>query len=298
MSAARREEPLVECVPNFSEGRDPAVVAQIAAATQAVEGVTLLDVSSDYDHHRCVLTFAGPPDATCEAAVQAAGCAAELIDLRRHSGVHPRIGAVDVIPFVPIAGIALQDCVNLAERCAEALWARHRIPSYLYAAAARRPEYRQLEDLRRSGFTGPPDIGDARHATAGIVAVGARKFLIAWNIILNSENVAAAREIARAVRASNGGLAAVKALGLELRSRRQVQVSINLVDFEQTPLHVVFDAVEEHASRLGIEVAGSELIGLIPALALDLSSGHDLKWLNMGPDHVLETRLTRLRTLE
>jgi len=298
MSAGERGEPLVECVPNFSEGRDPAAVGEIAAAIAGVAGVTLLDSSSDYDHHRSVFTFAGRPEPTCEAAVRAAGCAARLIDLRQHAGVHPRIGAADVIPFVPLHGVTLEDCARLAERCATALWERFRIPSYLYEAAARHPERVRLENLRRSGFGGLPDIGDDRHPTAGIAAVGARKFLIAWNIILDSENLAAARGIARKIRTSSGGLPAVKAMGLELRSRRRVQVSINLVDFEQTPLHVVSEAVVQHAARLGIGVAGSELIGLIPARALDLSSGHDLRWLNMSPDHVLEARLARLRTLE
>lgn len=289
------DKPLVECVPNFAEGRDPSVLAEIASAVTAVEGVTLLDFSSDYDHHRSVFTFAGPPEAACEAAVHAAGCASLRIDLRTHAGVHPRIGAADVIPFVPLAGVTLQDCANLAEQCAAALWERYRIPSYLYGAAARHPEHARLENLRRSGFAGAPDVGHGRHATAGITVVGARSFLIAWNIILRSENVQAARQIARSIRASNGGLPAVKALGLELASRRQVQISVNLIDFEQTPLHAVFEAVAAQADSFGIAIAGSELIGLIPQRALELSRGHDLHWLNLTPDHVLEARLARLR---
>lgn len=291
-------QPIVECVPNFSEGRDASVLEAIAEAIESVPGVTLLDRSSDPDHHRSVFTLAGPPDAVCEAAVRAAGCAASRIDLRQHAGVHPRIGAADVIPFVPIAGVTLQDCARLAERCATALWQRFGVPSYFYEAAARHPERVRLENLRRPGFAGAPDVGDQRHATAGITAVGARQFLVAWNIILASQNLAAAREIARAIRASSGGLPAVKAIGLELASRGQVQVSINSVDFEQTPLHVVFDAVAEHAARLGVAVAGSELIGLLPARALELSAGRELHWLNLTPDHVLEARLARLRKLE
>ncbi len=297
-SGAERAGPLIECVPNIAEGRDAAVLSDIANAITAVEGVTLLGVSSDYDHHRSVFTMAGPPDAVCEAAVRAAGSAARAIDLRLHAGVHPRIGAADVIPFVPLARVTLRDCAKVAERCAAALWERFRIPSYLYGAAARHPERVHLENLRRAGYAGAPDIGEGRHASAGITVVGAREFLIAWNILLRSGNLAAAREIARAVRASNGGLPAVKALGLELLSRGQVQVSINLLDFHQTPLHAAFEAVRSHASRLGIEVEGSELIGLIPRRALELSRGHDLHWLNLTPDHVLEARLAQLRTLE
>jgi len=260
----------------------------IVAALGRAAGSLLLDTSSDPDHHRSVLTFAGAPADVADAAVSVIAVAVERIDLTRHSGVHPRIGSADVVPFVPVAGITLQECGQLANETAERIWRDLRLPVYLYEAAARRPECRRLESVRKLAPAGlPPDIGDGRHPTAGACVVGARKFLIAWNINLRSTDLALAKRIASEIRESGGGLPAVKALGLPLAARGQVQVSINLVDFEITPLHSVWEAVSERCRRMGVEIAGSELIGMIPAAALEASKGHDLHWENLRPEAVL-----------
>ncbi len=283
---------IVECVPNFSEGRDPAIVAALGRAVSSVPGVLLLDTTSDQDHNRSVLTFAGAPTAVADAAVAAVRVAVEKIDLTRHAGVHPRLGAADVIPFVPVDNMTLRQCAELARDAGRRIWSELRVPVYLYEAAHLRPECARLENVRKLAPAGlPPDIGEGRHPTAGASVVGARKFLVAWNINLRTSDLAAAREMARAVRESSGGFPAVKAIGLPLESRGQMQVSINLVDFEQTPLYVVFEAVRQMCEARGIEIAGSELIGMIPAAALEGYRGHDLKWENLRPDLVLENRL-------
>jgi len=283
---------IVECVPNFSEGNDPAIVASIARAVSSVAGALLLDITADQDHNRSVLTFAGSPPAVMNAAVAAVGAAVQNIDLTRHSGVHPRLGAADVIPFVPVAGVTLEECAGFARQAGNRIWNELRVPVYLYEAAALRPESKRLENVRKLAPQGLfPDIGEGRHPTAGVSVVGARKFLIAWNINLRTTDLAAARAIARAIRESSGGLPAVKSIGLPLESRGEVQVSINLVDFERTPLYVVFDAVKRLCSEGKIEIAGSELIGMIPAAALESSAGHDLQWENFRSDLVLENRL-------
>jgi len=283
---------IVECVPNFSEGRDPVIVAAIGEAVAEVDGVSLLDTTSDADHNRSVLTFAGTPFAVAEAAFHAVRAAAEKIDMSRHAGVHPRIGAGDVVPLVPVDAVTLEECAALARTLGERIWKELGIPVYLYEAAALRPECKRLENVRKLAPTGlPPDFGVGRHATAGASVVGARKFLIAWNINLRTTDLSVARRIAREIRESSGGLPAVKSIGLPLESRGEVQVLVNLVDFERTPLYIVFDAVKERCDALGIEIAGSELIGMIPAAALRSSEGHDLKWQNMRPELVLENRL-------
>jgi glutamate formiminotransferase len=284
--------PIIESVPNFSEGRDPVIVAAIARAVSEVPGVSLLDKTSDPDHNRSVLTFAGAPNVVADAAFMAVREAAARINLNHHAGVHPRLGSADVIPLVPVGGVSLEDCANLARTLGARIWDELGVPVYLYEAAALRPECRRLENVRRLAPAGlEPDIGTGRHSTAGVSVVGARKFLIAWNINLRTADLAAARQIAREIRESSGGLPAVKSIGLPLDSRGQVQVSINLVDFERTPLYVVFDAVKERCAERGIEIAGSELIGMIPAAALRSSEGHDLQWANMRPELVLENRL-------
>jgi glutamate formiminotransferase len=280
---------IVECVPNFSEGRDPVVISAIARAVSNTPGVLLLDTTSDPDHNRSVLTFAGHSQAVADAAVAAARTAVGMIDLTRHSGVHPRLGAVDVVPFVPLESTSLADCADLARQAGARIWSELGVPVYLYEAAAIRPECRRLEDVRRLAAQLSPDFGTGRHPTAGACVVGARNFLIAWNINLRTPDLEAARAIAREIREANGGLRAVKALGLPLASRGQVQVSINLVDFEVTPLHAVFEAVEREAARRGIEIDGSELIGMVPEAALENSAGHDLRWLNLRPDLVLNS---------
>lgn len=290
--------PLVECVPNFSEGRDRGVIEAIADRIRAVRGVHVLDVTMDPDHHRSVITLAGAPGAVLEAAIEAAGEAAARIDLGRHRGVHPRIGAMDVLPFVPVREVTMETCIDLAVRAGEAIWSRFGVPSYLYEHAARREDRRNLADVRRGEFEGlkhgerPPDIGGpAFHPTAGAIAIGARKFLIAYNVNLSGADLAVAREIARKVRASSGGLPCVKALGLPLESAGLAQVSMNLTDFETTPIRTAFDAVAAEAARLGAGVLESELIGLAPAAALDAGLAAHVKLRGFHPEMILENRL-------
>ena len=294
---------LIECVPNFSEGRDLSKVDAIVDAMSRVRGAWILDRTSDADHNRSVITLAGKPEAVAEAVIRGAGKAAELIDLTRQAGVHPRIGATDVIPFVPLEGVSMEECVALARNVGQELWDRNQIPVYFYEAAATRPERVNLENIRRGQFEGLyeeagrnpdryPDIGEPRlHSTAGATAVGARKLLIAYNIYLNQSDVTAAREIARTIRSSNGGLPHVKAIGVEMKTRGLAQVSINLTDFEVTPVHRVFERVKREAERRGCAVAASEIIGLVPRKAIELSAGYDLRLENFSPAQVLENRL-------
>jgi len=285
---------LLECVPNFSEGRNPATVEALLDSIRAA-GACVLDHSLDPDHHRSVITFAGSPDAILEAAVAAAGKAADLIDLRRHKGVHPRIGALDVLPFVPIRGISLTECAGLAVRAAERIWDLHRVPAFLYEAAARLPERTNLAAIRRHP-PGKPDIGDALHPTAGAVAIGARNFLIAYNVNLTGGSLAAARRIAARVRESSGGLPCVKALGLPLASRGLLQVSMNLTNFEVTPMHAAFHAVNSAAEKEGMQIVESELIGLIPRRAWEFSAAYELKLSRTDPDAIiLENRIAALK---
>jgi len=296
---------LVECVPNFSEGRDSAKIDAIVQAIASVPDVVLLDRESDADHNRSVVTFAGPPDAVAEGALRSVEKAAALIDLTRHKGAHPRIGAADVVPFVPISGVTLEDCVQIAERVGREIWSKFRIPVYLYEAAARRPERVNLENIRRGQFeavlqemgTVPerqPDIGDAVcHPTAGAVVVGARKFLIAYNINLSTPDVGIAKKIAKDIRFSSGGFRYVKAMGVMLASRNLAQVSINLTDFEQTPMHLVFETVRREAEHHGVSVVGSEIVGLIPRKALELSAEYFLRYENFRPELVLENRIAK-----
>jgi len=279
-------EPLIECVPNFSEGRDPAVVEAIVAA-MAVDGVSLLDFSRDPDHNRSVVTIVGPPAAVVESAVRGAGRAAELINLTSQRGVHPRIGAADVIPFVPVRDISLEQCVLFARQAGAALWDRHGIPVYFYEAAAARPDRALLEHVRQGQFEGlrdavkresarRPDIGGPDlHPTAGAAAVGARRFLIAWNLYLNTADVATARAIAREIRASSGGLTGVKAMGV--LAHGEAQISMNITDFRQMPLSQVYKVVREKAAGHGVVPVRGELIGLVPEAAAERES----EWLRL-----------------
>ncbi len=283
-------------MPNFSEGRDLARVAALECAIAAVPGVVVLDRTSDLDHNRSVITFAGGPEPVLEAAVHVAAKAAELIDLTRHEGVHPRLGALDVLPFIPLRGVSLSDCAELAHRAGARIWNELGIPVYFYEAAARRPECRKLEDARRG--TCPPDLGGpALHSTAGAIIVGARKVLIAFNINLATTDISVAKEIARAIRASSGGLPGVKALGLRLASRGLVQVSMNLTDFEQTSVHTVFDLVKLLAAARGVEIADSELIGLLPRQAVENAFAHFIKLPLFDSNRVIENRLDLLRIM-
>ena len=297
---------LAECVPNFSEGCDTAKVEAIVKVMREVPGVFVLDYESDRDHNRSVVTLAGEPEAVSEAAVRAVGKAAELIDLTRQTGAHPRIGATDVVPFVPIEGVTLGDCVALARQAAAEIWRRYRIPIYLYEAAAQRSDRTNLENIRRGQFEGlreevrhnpdrAPDVGDNRlHPTAGATVVGARKFLIAYNINLNSPDIQIAKAIAKKIRFSSGGLPCVKAMGVDLRGRNLAQVSMNLTDFETTPVHRVFEAVQREAESRGVGIAGSEIIGLIPRRAIEMAAEYFLKIENFSPALVFENRLEEL----
>jgi len=298
-------DPLVECVANFSEGRRPEVVAAIAQSIRDVEGVAILDIDSDPDHNRSVITFAGSPGDVGEAAVRSVGAAAELIDLNRQEGVHPRIGAADVIPFVPLRRVTLIECGWIAHNAGAEIWNRFHVPVYLYGEAAVRPERRPLPNVRHIGFERLrdavktdilrfPDYGQAElHPTAGAVAVGARKILIAWNIELETADVSIATEISGVIREANGGFPGVRSLGLSLASKGITQVSINLTDYEATPPHIVLLRVEELAAKYGVAVRGTELIGLIPQKALEMAAeaGVDLRIANLRPDSTIEARL-------
>ncbi len=297
---------LIECVPNFSEGRDPAVVEAIIRALLAGPDVYLLDREMDADHNRSVITFVGTRESVGKAALRGIAEAAELIDLNHHQGAHPRLGATDVVPFVPLAGVTLEDCVRIAEWVAEETWRRFKIPTYLYEAAARKPERVNLENIRRGQFEGVreevrtdperhPDFGEAAlHPTAGATVVGARKFLIAYNINLNTPDVAPAKAIAKKIRASSGGLPCVKAMGVELKARNLAQVSMNLTDFETTSLAAVFAGVTQEAAALGIQVVGSEIVGLVPRQALDDAAVQFLRIENFRPELVVENRLEQV----
>src|SRR5579859_2415412 len=294
---------LIECVPNFSEGRDAAKVDALVAAMQSVEGVYVLDRESDADHNRCVVTLAGEPEPVAEAALRGVGKALELIDLTKHSGAHPRLGATDVIPFIPVDGVTIEDCVVLAKKVGREIWERYRIPVYFYEAAAQRSERTNLENIRKGQFEGlreevlrnpdrAPDVGEPRlHVTAGVTVVGARKFLIAYNINLNTPDIEIAKRIGKNIRFSNGGLRYVKAMGVDLRARNLAQVSINMTDFEQTPLHRVCEMVKREAERCGVSIVGSEIVGLIPKRAIELTADFYLQFENFSPAQVLENRL-------
>jgi glutamate formiminotransferase/formiminotetrahydrofolate cyclodeaminase len=296
---------LIECVPNFSEGRDAAKVEALVEAMSAVAGVAVLDREMDADHNRCVITLAGEPEAVAEAALRGVGKATELIDLTKHQGAHPRLGATDVIPFVPVEGVTIEDCVALARRVGREIWERYHVPIYFYEAAAQRPDRVNLEDVRRGQFEGvreevlknpnrAPDVGEARlHATAGATIVGARKFLIAYNINLNTSDVSIAKKIAKAIRFSTGGLRYVKSMGVELKARNLAQVSINLTDFEQTPIHRVFEMVRSEAARYGAAIIGSEVVGLVPRKAIEMTADFFLQLENFTADQVLENRLAQ-----
>ncbi|MGZ4838658.1 MAG: glutamate formimidoyltransferase, partial [Terriglobales bacterium] len=291
---------LVECVPNFSEGRDKAKVDAIIEAMK-IPGVYLLDREMDADHNRCVITLAGNRENIGEAAIRGVGKAAELIDLTHHQGAHPRMGAADVIPFIPIDGVTLEDCVAIARKVGEDIWRRYQIPVYLYEAAAATPERQNLENIRRGQFEGirdeiarnparKPDIGEPRlHPTAGATVVGARKFLIAYNVYLNTPDVEIAKKVAKAVRFSNGGLRYVKGMGIPVRGL--AQVSMNLTDFEQTPVARVFEYVKREAARYGVLPAYSEIVGLIPKKALEDASEWFLQVEKFDSSLILENRL-------
>lgn len=291
---------LVECVPNFSEGRDKAKVDAIIEAMK-MDGVYLLDSEMDADHNRCVITLVGEREPLMEAVLRGIGKAAELIDLTKHQGAHPRIGATDVVPFIPIEGVTLEDCVQMARQVGEQIAKRYSIPVYLYEAAATRPERQNLENVRRGQFEGcrdeiatnpdrKPDFGECKiHPTAGATIVGARKFLVAYNIYLNTSNVEIAKKVAKAVRFSNGGLRYVKGMGIPVKGL--AQVSMNLTDTDQTPIARVFEYVKREAARYGVIPLSSEIVGLIPKKALEDAAEWFLQVENFDSSLILENRL-------
>lgn len=297
--------PIIECVANCSEGRNVETIHALAHAIKTAQGASLLDQHADFDHHRCVLSFAGSPDAVAQAAFELVKTATDLIDLRQHSGQHPRIGATDVLPFIPLEGASMSQCVDLAKRIGKHVGDELGIPVFLYEEASAQSYRKRLEDIRRGGLPGLasrmksdpswiPDFGPTNpHPTAGVIVIGARYPLIAYNILLNTNDLTIAQDIAKKIRTSNGGLPGVKALGMELQSKGLVQVSMNLTNFRQTPLHAVFEAVKAEAEQRGVSIVNSELVGLIPQEAVNQAAAHDLKWESLNSEHILETRLRR-----
>lgn len=294
---------LLECVPNFSEGRRPEVVDRIAAAARSAEGVKLLDRHSDADHNRSVLTLAGEAEPLCEAVFRAIRTATEQIDLRHHSGEHPRIGATDVVPFVPLGETPMAEAIAAAHALGRRVADELEIPVYFYEAAASRPERTNLEDVRRRGFEElrdaitddeerRPDLGPLQvHPSAGAVAVGARQPLIAYNIYLNSNDLQIARAVARRVRHSSGGLRYVKALGFEIQARGQVQVSMNLTDYRKTAIHTVFNLVRDEAAAYGVGITDSEIVGLVPIDAVLDAARHYLRLHTLSAEQIVEMKL-------
>jgi glutamate formiminotransferase / 5-formyltetrahydrofolate cyclo-ligase len=293
---------VIECVPNVSEGRRPEIVSSLADAIRAVDGVRLLDHSSDASHNRSVFTLAGDAAGIERAVLALVERAVAEIDLRTHRGEHPRLGAVDVVPFVPIEGVTMADCVALARRVGGEIASRFEVPVYLYEEASNNPARKNLEDIRRGEFEGlaakmaaegwAPDFGPAApHPSAGASVIGARMPLIAYNINLNTDRLDVARKIAAAIRHSSGGLRYVKAMGVRLDDRNVAQVSINLTDYQKTPVHRVFDMVTREAARYGVTVLESEVIGLIPSAALIGAAAHYLQLERFSAAQILENKL-------
>ena len=300
---------LVECVPNFSEGRKRESIDRIARAVESESGVVVLNRHIDVDHNRSVITFVGEPGTIVSAAVKAVAAASELIDLRSHAGVHPRIGATDVLPFVPVSGVTIDECVALAHEAGHRIWRELSIPVYFYERAALHPDRKRLEHVRGQGFewlarevrlnpNRAPDVGGPElHPTAGATVVGARPFLIAFNVNLRTDDLSIARSIAREVRERDGGLPFVKALGFALESRGIVQVSMNLVDFAHTGIGRAFAAVRDAAGRRGLEVEGAEIVGLVPRAAVDRTASYFPYLENFRETLVIETVLEQIQAL-
>jgi glutamate formiminotransferase/formiminotetrahydrofolate cyclodeaminase len=294
---------LVECVPNFSEGRDPQKIATIISEIESVAGVQMLDQEMDKDHNRAVITFVGEPESVLEAAFKAVAKATEMIDMEKHSGQHPRMGATDVVPFIPISDVTIEECAELAKRLGKRMGDELGIPVYLYESAATRPDRENLADVRRGEYEGikatiatdpnrAPDFGPCKtHPTAGATAVGARPYLIAFNVYLGTTNLKVAREIARAIRFGDGGLRYVKALGFEIKERRQVQVSMNLVNFEKTPIFRAYEMIKSEARRFGVPLVSAEVVGLTPLKALVDVADFYLGLENFKMSQILEYKL-------
>ncbi len=293
---------LVECIPNFSEGRRQDVIDQVAGAVRRVPGVRLLDVSSNPDHNRTVLTFVGPADDVAEAAFAATAEAVRLINMEKHSGEHPRIGAMDVVPFVPLSGTTMDEAVEIANRVGKRIAEELDVPVYLYSAAATTPARKRLPDVRQGQYEGlkqsissperRPDYGEPKmHPTAGATAVGARPPLIAFNVNLGTTNLSIAKSIAKGLRESSGGLMNVQAMGVDLAAQGMVQVSMNLLDYTRTPIHRAYELVRVEAERYGVPVVGSEIIGLLPLDAIIGAADFYLRLTDFNRSQVLEARL-------
>jgi glutamate formiminotransferase len=303
LAVGNSDNSVVECVPNFSEGRRVDTIHRLVAVIEGVETACVLDTHMDPDHNRSVITFVAAPERVVEAAVRAVALAVELIDMRQHAGQHPRLGATDVLPFVPVRNVTIDDCVMLAHQAGERIAQELSIPVFFYERAALKPERINLEDVRRGALEllreqiaiepgRAPDVGPLRvHETAGAIAVGARPFLIAFNVNLRTSDLAIARQIARLVRARHGGLPFLKALGFELSTRGLVQVSMNLVNYGETGMRQAFEAVRREADKLGVEVANTEIVGLVPQNALDKDAEYFQKLENFTEDKILESRM-------
>ena len=292
---------LVECVPNFSEGRRPEVVKAIVDAVAAIEGVKVLDYSSDPDHNRSVLTFVGPPEAVKKGAFAGCAKAAELIDMDKHKGAHPRIGATDVIPFIPVSNVSMEECVVIAHEVGEKIAKELGVPVYFYEAAAKREHMKALPNVRKGDYEGlkeaiktperAPDAGPNVMPKAGATVVGARQFLIAFNINLGTKDVSIAKKIAQNIRESKGGYKYCRAIGIMIEDKGVAQVSINFTNFAETPLHRVFETVKSEAARYGVNIVGSEVIGLTPLQALVDTAAFYLRIDDFSRNQVLEAGL-------
>ena len=293
---------IVECVPNFSEGRDLEKIERILTPFRGKEGVRLLDFQKDFDHNRLVVTVVGEPEAVRSAVVAAVGAAIKEIDMRQHQGQHPRMGAVDVIPFIPVKNVTVDEAIALSKAVAADLWAQYGLPVFLYESSAASPDRKDLANIRKGQFEGmaekvklpewKPDLGEREiHPTAGVTAVGARMPLVAFNVNLDTDNLETADAIAKAVRHISGGLRYCKAIGVALNERGITQVSMNMTDYTKTPLYRAFELVRIEARRYGVNVVGSEIVGLVPMAALTNTAAYYMGLENFTVDQVLEARI-------
>jgi len=292
---------IIQCVPNFSEGRDTAKIEKIVECFRGKDGVKLLDYSRDEDHNRCVVTVVGEPAPLKEAVINAMGIAKDLIDMTRHEGQHPRMGATDVVPFIPIRNVTMEECIELAKATATAVFEKHGLSSFLYEKAASAPHRENLAEIRKGQFEGmaekvkdarwTPDFGKSIHPTAGITAIGARMPLVAFNVNLDTSNLEIADKIAKSVRHLSGGLRYCKAIGIMLEDRNIAQVSMNMTDFTKTPLYRSFELIKIEAKRFGVNIIGSEVIGLVPMEALVKTAEYYLGVEHFSMNQVLETRI-------
>ena len=293
---------IIECVPNFSEGRDAGKIEEIASSFRDRKDVKLLDIQKDGDHNRSVITVVGEPGPLKEAVIVAVGKAIQLIDMGLHKGQHPRMGAIDVIPFIPIRNVTMEDAIALSKETAKTVWETYKLPVFLYEASASRPERKDLANIRKGQFEGmaekvkipewKPDFGDGGiHLTAGVVAIGARMPLVAFNVNLDTVNIEIASAIAKKVRHIGGGLRYCKAMGVELKERKITQVSMNMTDYTQTPLYLAFELVRIEAKRYGVNVVGSEIVGLVPLGAMVDTAAYYMGLENFTAEQVLEARI-------